>query len=64
MVTFLCRSEITVGIAATELESLNAMRIIKSREGAGTKCGHLIVKGKVGMIAILENGVKVAIREV
>lgn len=64
MVTFLCTSEITVGIAATELESLNAMRIIKSREGAGTKCGHLIVQDKVGMITIMDNGVKVVIREV
>lgn len=53
-----------MGIAATELESLNAMRIIKSREGAGTKCGHLIVKDKVGMITIMDNGVKVVIREV
>lgn len=60
VVTLLCRLEITVGIAATRLGNLNAMGILDPK-GSGVKWRHLITKGKVGMVTVMDSRVKAAI---
>ena len=48
--TLLCKSEITVGTVATELENLNSMEIFQSQE-AGIKWQHNLQK-QVGVITV------------
>ena len=51
VIALLCRSEITVR-SAMDLRNLNVMEIIGFLGGKG-QVGHLIAKGKVGVVIVM-----------
>lgn len=52
-----CRADMIVLAATFELKSPNAMRRI-GFQGAEAKCWHIIAKGKVVVITLMDRGVK------
>ena len=61
MVALSCRSEIAVGIAATESEALSAIGTIGPCGGRG-QGWHILAKGKVDMVTIMDSRVKAVSR--
>ena len=63
MIVLHCRSEISVGTAATELENLNAVRVIGSQLACTKRrWWHLMTKGKLGLATAMDSAVKAKIR--
>ena len=60
VITLLCRPDLTVGIAVTELGNLNMVGVIGS-QGGRRQVAALNTKGKVGIVTIVNSGVKAAV---
>lgn len=63
VITLLCRPDMIVGTAVTQLGNINAMESLNPKV-AGAKWWHSAAKGKVGMVIITDSRVGAAIRVV
>ena len=57
VIALLCRPELTVGTAVTELGILNTVEYLDPQM-AGAKWEHTTTKGQVGLVTVMERRVK------